>query len=177
MRTNNTTARAVVLTLAAAAALLAAPAPTQWAQEQGVEAEPRQLKLEVRQGKKRTGVKLFVERGALTRVTATDSAGTRDLKQIDKLAVPCAEEAKECKTVELESGVLVAVCYCKDTQTAILLPAPQKIREAGRKTQPSPSAGPHVKVFDGRTLDSSEGAGKKSPCWADEKLKLSICPQ
>lgn len=173
MKTNNVTTRVVVLALAAAAAMLAAPAPAPRAQNESVEAKPRQLKLEVRQGKKKTGLKLFVERGELTKITATDSAGTRGLKQIDKLAVPCAEEGKECKTVELENGTLVAVCYCKDTQTALLLPAVQKVREAAARS----SSGPRVKVFDGRTGEAAEGAEKKTLCWADEKLRLSICPE
>ncbi len=110
-------------------------------------------------------------------MTATDSAGTRGFKPIDTLAVPCAEEEKECKTVELENGTLVGVCHCKATQTALLLPAVQKVREAAARTQSGPSGGPHVKVFSGTTGAAAEGGAGKPACWADEKLKLGICPE
>jgi hypothetical protein len=173
MQKNSTSRRIAGATLALAAALLAIPYSPSRAQTQRVEAKPQQVKLDVKQGNKKTGLKLFVERGELTKITATDSAGTRSLKRIDKLAVPCADEEKECKTVELENGTLVGVCYCKGTQTALLLPAVQKIREAAARS----SAGPHVKVFDGRTGAEAQADGRKPACWADEKLKLSICPE
>jgi hypothetical protein len=171
--TNNSSQRVFGAALALAAALLAIPDSPSRAQTQRAEAKPQQVKLDVKQGNKKTGLKLFVERGELTKITATDSAGTRSLKRIDKLAIPCADEEKECKTVELENGTIVGVCYCKDTQTALLLPAVQKVREAAARS----SAGPHVKVFDGRTGAEAQGVDRKPACWADEKLKLSICPE
>jgi hypothetical protein len=174
--TNNTSKRVFGAALALTAALLAIPDSPSRAQTQRAGAKPHQVKLDVKQGDKKTGLKLFVERGELTKITATDSAGTRSLKRVDRLAIPCAEEEKECKTVELENGKLVGVCYCKGSDTiliGLLLPAVQKVREAAA----SSSAGPHVKVFDGRTGAEAQGDDRKPACWADEKLKLSICPE
>jgi hypothetical protein len=172
--------KAVGLTMALAAVLLATPAPLTPLTAQRVEAKPQQVKLDFQQGNKKTGLKLFVERGALTKVTATDSAGTRNLKRTDKLAVPCPDEARECKTVELEDGTRIASCYCKGSDEiliGLLLPAVQKVREAAGSSQsPGSGGGPRVKVFDGRTY-VVQGEARKAVCWADEKLKLSFCPQ
>jgi hypothetical protein len=172
--------KAVGLTLALAAALLATPAPSPQAQAQRVEAKPQQVKLDFKQGNKNTGLKLFVERGALTKVTATDSAGTRNMKRTDKITVPCAGDEKECKTVELEDGTLVDACYCKGSDAiliALLVPAVQRIREAGGSAQsPGNGGGPRVRVFDGAT-GAVKADARKAVCWADEKLKLSFCPR
>jgi|GEM_PF-7109922 len=170
--------KAAGLTLALAAALLATPAATQKTPAQSVEAKPQQVKLDFKQGNKKTGLKLFVEGGVLTKVTATDSAGTRDMKRTDKLAVPCPDGERECKTVELEDGTRADACYCKGSDgvlIALLVPAVQRVREAASSTQNSASGGgPHVKVFDGSTVQS-QGDDQKMVCWADEKLKLGIC--
>lgn len=175
-----TGAKAVCLTLALAAALLATPAPTPQASAQNVEAKPQQVKLDFKQGNKKTGLKLFVERGVLTKVTATDSAGTRDMKRTDKLTVPCPDGERECKTVELEDGTRVNACYCKGSDSiliALLVPAVQRAREAASGSQTTNSGGgPRVRVFDGNT-GAVEGEARKAACWADEKLKLSFCSQ
>ncbi len=170
-------AKAACLSLTLGAALLTAPGPAPRAQAPEVEAKPREVKLGVKRGKKKTDLKLFFERGALTQVTATDSAGTRSLRRVDKLAVPCADEGKECKTVEMEDGTLVGVCYCKKTPTAILLPAVQKTREHILHPKASTSSGPHVKVFSGQTGEAANGSGQGTACWADEKLGLSVCKE
>lgn len=172
--------RGVGLTLAIVAALLATPAPTPSATAQTIEGKPQQVKLDFKQGNKKTGLKLFVERGALTKVTATDSAGTRNMKRTDRLNVPCPDEERECKTVELEDGTRVDACYCKGSDAvlvALLVPAVQKIREAAGRTQTANSGGgPRVIVFDGST-GAVKGDDRKPVCWADEKLKLSFCPK
>jgi hypothetical protein len=171
--------KAVGLTLALAAALLATPAPTPQATAQSIAGKPQQVRLDFKQGNKKTGLKLFVERGVLTKVTATDPAGTRDMKRTDKLTVPCPDEERECKTVELEDGTSLDACYCKGSDAilvALLVPAVQKIREAASRSQTSTSGGPHVRVFDGRT-GAVKGEERKAVCWADEKLKLSFCPR
>lgn len=167
---------ALLLTLGLAA-LIGTPGPAPLAQTERAPAKPRQVKLGVKQRDKTTYLKITLADLIVTSATATDSSGTRSLKRIDKLAIPCADEQKECKTVELESGVLVGVCYCKDTQTALLLPAVQKIREAAARSQPNPPDTGHVKVFDGTTGAEIRSGDEKTTCWADEKLKLSICPQ
>lgn len=173
-----TGAKAVCLTLALAAILLATPAPTP--QAQTVEAKPQQVKLDFKQGNKKTGLKLFVERGALTKVTVTDSAGTRNMKRTDKLAVPCPDTETECKTVELEDGTLIDACYCKGSDAiliGLLLPAVQKVREATARSQTGNSGGgPRVRVFDG-TTGAVKDETRKATCWTDEKLKLSFCPK
>lgn len=172
--------KVVGLTLALAAALLATPAATPQAPARNVRAKPQPVKLDFQQGKKKTGIKLYVERGALAKVTATDSAGTRDMKRADKLTVPCRDEERECKTVELEDGTLVDACYCKGSDAiliGILVPAVQKVRDAASASQTGNSGGgPRVKVFDGRT-GAALGGVRKAACWADEKLKLSFCLQ
>jgi hypothetical protein len=172
--------KAAGLTLALAAALLATSAATPQAPARNVKAKPQQVKLDFRRGDKKTGIKLYAERGVLTRVTATDSAGTRDMKRADKLAVPCPDEERECKTVELEDGTLYDACYCKGSDAiliGLLLPAVQKVREAASGSQTgNTGGGPHVKVFDGRT-GAALGGVRQAACWADEKLKLSFCPQ
>ena len=177
---SSTGVKAIGLTLALAAALLVTPAATPQAPPQNVKVKPQQVKLDFKQGNKKTGIKLYVERGVLTKVTATDSAGTRDMKRTDTLAVPCPDEARECKTVELEDGTLVDACYCKGSDAiliGLLLPAVQKVREAAGRSQTGNSGGgPHVKVFDGRT-GAVQGDVRKAACWADEKLKLSFCPR
>src|SRR4028118_227568 len=134
--------KAFGLTLVLAAVSVATPAPQSTAQR--VEAKPQQVKLDFKQGNKKTGLKLFVERGALTKVTASDSAGTRELKRTDKLTVPCPDEERECKTVELEDGTRVDACYCKGSDAilvALLVPAVQKIREAASSSQTTNSGG------------------------------------
>ena len=172
--------KAVGLTLALAAALIATPAPTPQATAQSIAGKPQQVRLDFKQGNKKTGLKLFVERGVLTKVTATDSAGTRDMKRTDKLSVPCPDEERECKTVELEDGTRVDACYCKGSDAiliGLLLPAVQKVREAGGKSQtPGDGGGPHVKVFDGLT-GAAQGEARTAACWTDEKLKLTFCPR
>lgn len=172
--------KAVGLTLALAAALIAMPVRTPQQPARNVEAKPQQVKLDFKQGNKKTGLKLFVERGALAKVTASDSAGTRNLKRTDKLAVPCPDEERECKTVELEDGTLVDACYCKGSDAiliGLLLPAVQKVREAASRSQTSNSGGgPRVRVFDGNT-GAAQSDDRKAACWADEKLKLTFCPR
>jgi hypothetical protein len=173
--------KALGLTLALTAALLATPAPTTpQATTQSSASKPQQVKLDFKQGNKKTGLKLFVERGVLTKVTATDSAGTRDMKRTDKIAVPCPDDEQECKTLELEDGTGVDACYCKGSDAiliALLVPAVQKIREASGRSQTGNSGGgPRVKVFDGRT-GALRSEDRKADCWADEKLKLSFCPK
>jgi hypothetical protein len=173
-------AKAAALTLVFATAFAAtlAPLAPSWAQGQSVEAKPQQVKLDFQQGKKKTGLKLFLERGALAKVTATDSAGTRNMKRTDKLAVPCPDEEKECKIVETENGTFVDACYCKGSDSiliALLVPAVQKVREAAARSQTSDQGGgPRVKVFDGNT-GAAEDSERKMTCWADEKLKLTFC--
>jgi hypothetical protein len=175
-----TSAKAVGFTLALAAALLPTPVPAPQASAQRIEGKPQQVKLDFKQGNKKTGIKLFVERGVLTKVTATDSAGTRNMKRTGKLTVACPDGEQECKTVELEDGTRVDACYCKGSDAiliALLVPAVQRIREAsgGSQTTNSGSA-PHVKVFDG-TTGAGRSAARKADCWTDEKLKLSFCPR
>lgn len=167
------------LTLALAAVLLATPAPLPQAPAQNMEGKPQQVKLDFKRGNKKTGLKLFVERGVLTKVTATDSSGTRNLKRTDTLAIPCAGGERECKTVELEDGTRLDSCYCKGSDEiliGLLLPAVQRVREAGGRSQTTDNGGPRVKVFDG-TTGAVQGEARKAACWADEKLKLSFCPQ
>jgi hypothetical protein len=173
-------AKAAALTLSFAAAFVAtlAPLAPSRAQSQSAEAKPQQVKLDFQQGNKKTGLKLFLERGALAKVTATDSAGTRNMKRTDKLAVPCPDGERECKTVELEDGTSVDACYCKGSDSiliALLVPAVQKIREAASRSQTGDQGGgPRVKVFDGNTGAAGDSE-RKMTCWADEKLKLTFC--
>lgn len=177
---SSTGAKALGLTLALAAALLATPAPIPQSPARGGAGKPQQVKLDFNQGDKKTGLKLFVERGALTKVTATDSTGTRNMKRTDKISVPCADGVQECKTIELEDGTLVDACYCKGSDAiliGLLLPAVQKVREAAGGSQTNNSGGgPRVRVFDGAT-GAVQGEARKAVCWTDEKLKLSFCPR
>lgn len=173
-------AKVVCLTLALAAVLLAMPAPTRQATAQNIESKPQQVRLDFKRGNKKTNLKLFVERGALSKVTATDSGGTRDMKRTDRLTVPCPDEERECKTIELEDGTGVDACYCKGSDAilvALLVPAVQRVREAASRSQTGNSGGgPRVRVFDGNT-GAVHAETRKAVCWADEKLKLSFCPK
>ena len=100
----------------------------------------------------------------MSSVTATDSAGTRSFKRLDKLTIPCKDEQKECKTVETEGGILIGVCYCKNTQTALLLPAVQKVRaaaarlEASRQREARAEEKRAAKAEKGRAADAARAA-------------------
>lgn len=170
-------AKAAGLGLALAAALIVTPGPAPRAQTERAQAKPREVKLGVKQGDGTTYLEIKLTDVLVSSVKATGSGRARSFKPLDKLTMPCKDEQMECKTVELESGVLVGVCYCKNTQTALLLPAVQSAREAGgRMKAGNASTSSHVKVFDGVTGAEIRSKEQQAQCWADEKLKLTICP-
>lgn len=118
------------------------------------------VEFSARQGEARTKVAMEVERGKVIKVSATDADGTRNvprLKPDAKLTLPCAEAEKSCESIRVLNGPTVNVCVCK-AQTALLLPAVQKVREAA---------------------GGGGGGGActaSSPCcYEDHKLQMSIC--
>ena len=119
--------------------------------------EPPAIEFTVKRGNAETKVKMFVERGVITKVVATNAAGSRTIpraKAGPKVALPCSEENKICETIRLESGQTIKVCICKQEGTAMLLPAVQKAREiagGSRCTEANPC------------------------CWEDHDLQMSIC--
>lgn len=189
MIASNSTARTTRALAALLAALAVSVAFAAARTQDGADARARQAKFGVKQGEKKSEIKLVAERGELTKATATDDGGTRSLKRIDKLTLPCNEEDMKCETVELENGVLVGVCYCPDTQTALLLPAVQKVREAAARsssgkntntntnTNTGGGGGGVTKIGPGTLTLAGANAAQRQRCWGDEKLKLVVCPQ
>jgi hypothetical protein len=142
-----------IVTAAALLLVVVWPIPAQ----NGARDEPTAIEFTVKRGNARTRVKMFVERGVITRVVATNAAGSRTIplaKAGTKIALAC-EENKICQTIRLESGQTIKVCICKQDGTALLVPAVQKVREIGsggsRCTEPNPC------------------------CWEDHDLQMSIC--
>ena len=119
--------------------------------------EPPAIEFTVKKGDAETKVKMFVERGVITRVVATNAAGSRTIPRARagaKIALPCSDENKICETITLESGKVIKVCICKQDATALLLPAVQKVRDfagGGACTAAHPC------------------------CWEDHELQMSIC--
>lgn len=113
-----------------------------------------------RQGEARTKISMDVQSGQVIKLTATDADGTRQvplLKPDDKLALPCAGTEQTCEVIRVLNGPAVKVCACQ-AQTALLLPAVQKVREAA-------GGG------GGGSLCTTE----KPCCYEDHKLQMSIC--
>ena len=151
----------VALGVAVFASLLAAVA----AQERNrVTSQP--VAFSAKQAGKETKLKLYFEGGRVSRVTATEGKATRNFVPVGpggKLAQPCAAEERTCETITLEDGRAVRFCTCKAAAVAMLLPAVQKVREAGGRGGTGGGGG---------SADCTEA---KPCCYEDHKLQMSVC--
>lgn len=103
------------------------------------------VELAIKQGSRKTAIKMFVENGKVVKTVAHDAGGERLLRRVDsknRAKVTCEQRAKKCVTFELESGERIKVCFCPEVASTELL--------VGLTSGPG-TAGGHVKVFDGVT--------------------------
>lgn len=168
---NSSAARKILFAafaLAATACLSLAPAasalPGAAARTSTQTAQATTVEFVATQGDKRTNIKIEVERGQVVKMTATDADGTRNVPRLRpdaRLTLPCAETEKKCEAIKVLNGPTLKVCVCNTSQTALLLPAVQKVRE----------------------IASGGGGGgggisctvANPCCWEDQKLQMSVC--
>lgn len=166
MRNNHAVRRVLFAAFALAAMLGLSFAPTsntlRGASAQTTQGQATTVEFVATQGETRTNIKIEVERGQIVKMTATDADGTRNVPRVragEKLTMPCAEADKKCELIKVENGPTLKVCVCKTSQTALLLPAIQKVREAA---------------------GSGGGGGSSCTvanpcCYEDHKLQMSVC--
>ena len=136
----------------------------------------------VKQGKTETRIKMYFERGIVTKVTATDADGMRNLTKtatpgireaaITQVAVPCQKKNQSCKTIKLKGGGTVKVCFCNLALRGLLVPAVQMVRETAGKS----GSGGGGTGGGGNEGGGGTGCTTAHPCChEDEKLQMSIC--
>lgn len=143
-----------------------------------LEVKKEVVELEVRQGSRKTEIKMFVENGKVVKVVAKDGDGERVLTRVGRSSpakVACEGRNNKCKSVELASGEHIKVCFCTDDATAELaVELMTKSLAAGGNT-----AQPRHRLFALVDRDPGGGGGSCTEahpcCYEDYKLQMSVC--
>lgn len=120
-----------------------------------------------------TKVAVLVERGAVKKVTAADARGTRTLKSVKPgagRAQPCDAAGQTRESLTLEEGQVIEVDACTSGLVALLVPAVQRIREAGGRAKSDGGGSSPARISGGASCTKD-----KPCCFEDEKLKMRVC--
>lgn len=168
----------LILALLAVASLVAsspsAAAPAQAAQGGATRPRPS-YKFTVKDGPRRTAVKVMVARGRITGVSGTNAQGTFQFKRLKAGARPSITgrtgQTSKCAGLKADGGLRWTFCFFVDGGSG-----------------PGTEASDYLFEIDSVKGESHDddgggwgggggggGGGTPSNCWEDEKLQMSIC--